>query len=111
MDRNHTNPPIHTDDWNWLSVQTLNLEYAGSSPAPCTKCEANMKYYQCELSQDTGRMTSWIESRGAKSGATIEIFGAGNWVVDKVHPFALEASELHDKQKRDRNCLPSINQS
>jgi hypothetical protein len=67
-----------------------------------------MKFYQCELSRGTERMTCWITERGAKEGAKVEILGAGFWDVDKVYDPGVQASELHDKQKRDRDCLPSI---
>lgn len=67
-----------------------------------------MKFYQCKLSQGTGRMTSWIAERGAKKNAKVEMIGYGFWNIDKVYVPGIEASELHEKQKRDRDCLPSI---
>lgn len=67
-----------------------------------------MKFYQCNLSRGTERMTCWIAERGAKETAKVEIIGAGFWNVDKVYVPGVEASELHEKQKRNRDCLSSI---
>lgn len=63
---------------------------------------------QCELSRGTERAVLWIENRGAKQGATVELIGEGEWHVDKVYGFDLPAEALRAKQRMDRGALPSI---
>ena len=68
-----------------------------------------MRYFQCDLSQGNTRTTGWIEERGAKQGASVEIPSLGGfWRVDTVYGQPFEASALRDKQARDRNCLSSL---
>ena len=68
-----------------------------------------MRYFQCRLSQGTRRTIGWIEERGAKLGASVELPDLGGfWHVTKVSAFGIEAKALREKQSRDRNCLPSL---
>ena len=62
-------------------------------------------YYQCSLSQGDVHLVSWIEARGAKPGARVEIpeFG-GLWRVDDVFTPGLPKKALIAKQNNDRNC-------
>lgn len=70
------------------------------------------KMYQCELSEvgGTGRTVGWIEERGAKVGAHVEMkeFGGAFWQVDKVNEPAIDSKVLAEKQAMDRRSLPSI---
>lgn len=74
--------------------------------------EHAMRYYQCRLSEvgGTGRTVGWIEERGAKVNALVELkeFGGALYRVDDVFRPGLEASVLAEKQARDRNSLPSL---
>lgn len=67
-------------------------------------------FFQCRMRQDTAETVGWIEERGAKVGASVELLtGDGKfWTVTHVYTPGLEASALRDKQARDRNALPSI---
>lgn len=63
---------------------------------------------QCELSRGTERVVLWIDERGAKPGATVELIGEGEWKVEKAYAFDLPADVLREKQRLDRGSLPSI---
>lgn len=67
-------------------------------------------YYQCRLSRGSERMVSWIEERGAVKDAKIELLahGAELWNVDEVYGGPLTASQLNEKQRKDRGSLPSL---
>lgn len=68
-----------------------------------------MKYFQCDLEKGTGRTTAWIEARGAKVGASVELKDLNEfWVVKQVYSFGIEYEDLKAKQERDRNSLPSL---
>lgn len=66
-------------------------------------------YRQCELRQGSQVTMGWIEDRGARLQARVEMPDLGGfWRVAKVYNTYLTAAELREKQKRDRNCLPSV---
>jgi hypothetical protein len=68
-------------------------------------------YYQCELSQGTGRTRGYIEERGAKVGAMVEIKDAGFdglWRVDAVSSTGISEEKMRADQKMNRNAFASI---
>jgi len=70
-----------------------------------------MLYYQCDLSQCSARTTGYIEDRGAKLGAHVEIKEPGFdglWLVEQVADRGVDASVLREKQRMDRNAFGSI---
>lgn len=68
-----------------------------------------MRYFQCELQKDNTHTVAWIEARGAKIGASVEIKELdGFWQVKKVYVPSIEYDDLKAKQELDRNCLPSL---
>jgi len=68
-----------------------------------------MRYHQCLLTRDGLKQTAWIEERGAKQGATVEVkFDKSLWHVEHVYHPGVEAADLHKKQERDRGCFASI---
>ncbi len=71
-----------------------------------------MRHFQCRLSEvnGTGRTFGWIEERGAKVGAVVEMkeFGGALYRVVEVADFGIEAKALAEKQARDRGSLPSL---
>lgn len=73
-----------------------------------------MKYYQCRMhqliedSKSTYQLVAWIEERGAKLGARVELKGeAGLWNVDAVGA-CIDEKELRTKQASDRRSLTSV---
>lgn len=70
-----------------------------------------MMYYQCLLSLDDQFMTTWIEERGAKEGAEVELLGDGGkqfWKVKTVYRPGIESDTLTSNQKLNRGSLSSI---
>jgi hypothetical protein len=69
-----------------------------------------MKFIQCKLKQGTANQQAWIEERGAKQGASVEVPELGGfWEV--IHVFGevvLTKDKLREQQKLNRNSLPSI---
>ena len=67
-------------------------------------------YYQCRLTCPTGETVGWIEARGAKKGAQVELLTADGkfWTVAEVYKPGLTQKALQTKQANDRNSLPSI---
>lgn len=78
------------------------------------------QYYQCKLRKGDATTTVWIEARGAKVGASVELKGINYdnvetiaedgdfWDVVKVYSHPLAENILRQKQANDRNALPSI---
>jgi len=73
-----------------------------------------MKYYQCRMHQESeeiaGRyvLVAWIEEKGAKKGARVELKGEnGLWFVDAVGA-CMDEADLRGKQLADRRSLKSI---
>jgi len=67
-----------------------------------------MKYFQCKLSKGTERRIGWIEERGAKVGAHVEILDEGFWRVDEVGAHSLEKKELSTMNATKRRGFKSI---
>lgn len=72
-------------------------------------------FYQCllEREDDPGhflKQVAWIEERGAKPGAKVEVKEDGMFwdVVHVYKSFGLEEKILRDKQARDRDAFGSI---
>jgi hypothetical protein len=68
-------------------------------------------YYQCELSQGTGRTRGYIEDRGAKVGAMVEIKDNGFngiWRVDAVSETGISEEKMRADQQMNRNAFGSI---
>ncbi len=70
-------------------------------------------YMQCRMEQQRehgiAELVGWIEERGAKVGARIELKGEeGLWVVVTAGGPAVEIQKLREKQAADRASLPSI---
>jgi hypothetical protein len=68
--------------------------------------------YQCHLRQGATQTVGWIEARGAKLGARVELktegFDDGLWLVTHVCQPPFAADDLRRKQDSQRNGLPSI---
>lgn len=66
-------------------------------------------YYQCRLRRGTSVTTAWIEDRGARVGAIVELLPAKeDWeVVEVFHPGQPE-DVLRTNQRLNRNSLPSV---
>lgn len=69
-----------------------------------------MVMFQCELRRGSATTVGWIEERGAKEGAAVELYADDKqlWRVSKVHRPGMSAEALRAKQARDRGSLPSI---
>ena len=68
-------------------------------------------YFQCELSQGTGRTRGYIEERGAKQGVMVEIKDAGFhglWRVDAVADTGLSEEKMRADHAMNRNAFASI---
>lgn len=69
------------------------------------------RYHQCDMSQGTTRTRAYIEERGAVVGRLVEITEdgySGLWRVDSVGQPGIEREELRERQRLNRNSLPSI---
>jgi hypothetical protein len=66
-----------------------------------------MRFYQCRLQQARATIVGWIEARGAKLGAHVELPECGGlWRVAAVYQPPLEAEVLREKQRVDRKGMP-----
>ncbi len=67
-------------------------------------------YLQCKLSDGTSELTAWIEERGAKRGASVELHSSGErWEVLEVYAgVKLPANKLREMQDQHRGSLPSV---
>jgi hypothetical protein len=67
-------------------------------------------YYQCRFKRGESETIAWIEERGAKVGASVELKTADGerWNVIEVFAPGLDEAKLREKQQNDRNALPSI---
>lgn len=66
--------------------------------------------YQCRLRKGTLEQTAWIEKRGAKLGATVELLPSHEmWEVTAVFTSnAMLEETLREVQHLNRNSLPSV---
>src|SRR4051812_15842230 len=66
-------------------------------------------YYQCHLRRGAETTTGWIEERGARVGATVELLPArALWQVVSVHGPRLAEHMLREQQRLNRGSLPSV---
>lgn len=66
-------------------------------------------YRMCGLLQNNVHTVGWIEDRGTKVGASVEIPELGGfWEVISVGTVTKTAKEMADKQRMDRNSFKSI---
>jgi hypothetical protein len=71
-------------------------------------------YYQCRFQRGSERTVAWIEARGAKVGAQVELATLdddGPWIVEAVLGAPLAAGALKDLQRLNRKSLSSIMRS
>jgi hypothetical protein len=63
-------------------------------------------YRQCSLSRGTGRMVGYIEERGAKVGAEVEILADDKalWTVDSVADKRIPQSRLQFMQGANKHA-------
>ena len=67
-----------------------------------------MKYFQCELSQGTGRAMAYIEERAAKLGANVSVKDEGFdglWAVTSVSDKGIDETVLKKMQQDSRNYI------
>ena len=68
-----------------------------------------MLYFQCRLQQGNAHIVGWIEQRGAKPGALVEIPELGGaWRVVTVCDKPMPDTWLREKQRLDRKGMPDI---
>ena len=68
-----------------------------------------MRHFQCRLQQNNATTVGWIEERGAKCGALVEIPELGGfWRVVSICSQPAEADWLRQKQRLDRKGMPDI---
>lgn len=67
------------------------------------------QFHQCRLRRGDSETTGWIEDRGARVGARVELKPSGElWEVTAVFHPGLPESVLRDNQRLNRGSLPSI---
>lgn len=68
------------------------------------------QFFQCRLQRGNQTTTAWIEARGAKPGATVELLPSHEkWkviTVFRTHP--LPEDVLKEHQAMNRHSLPSV---
>lgn len=91
-------------------MQQHNLPMGARLNYRAAKGSQMTMFFQCRMRHGADETIGWIEERGAKVGASVELLtGDGKfWDVTHVYTPGLEASALRDKQARDRNALPSL---
>lgn len=68
-----------------------------------------VNYRQCGLAQDRSRVIGWIEERGAKLGARVEIDELGGfWEVVGVGSTVKTKAEVHDQESRARQPFTAL---
>lgn len=67
-------------------------------------------WFQCRFRKAGEETVAWIEERGAKVGALVELKTADGekWEVAEVYLPGLDGAALRAKHANDRNALPSI---
>jgi len=67
---------------------------------------------QCKLTNQNSEMIVWIDQKGAKIGASVELKGFEDdrkfWKVEEVYDPAIDSETLAEKQRMNRNSLSSI---
>lgn len=68
-----------------------------------------VNYRQCGLTQNGSRVVGWIEERGAKLGARVEIEELGGlWEVFGVGEFVRTKAEVHETENRSRGSFTAL---
>lgn len=67
-----------------------------------------MMYRQCKLTLDNANTVGWIEERGAKLGARVEMEDGNFWTVEEVSDHSISRETLREKQRMDRGSLLSV---
>ena len=63
-------------------------------------------YMQVGLAQENQRTIGWIEARGAKVGARVELLdGTGFWTVTGVGTTELSKDEMREREARSRQTF------
>jgi hypothetical protein len=74
----------------------------------------SMRFYQCRFRRGAERTVAWIEERGAKVGAWVDLESLDEgepWEVEAVFDAPLEDRSLKDLQRLNRKSLSSIMKS
>lgn len=67
------------------------------------------RYRLCGLAQENARTQGWIEDRGAKIGARVEIEELGGfWEVTGVGDTVLSKAEVKEKESRGRGSFTAL---
>ena len=67
------------------------------------------QYFQCRLRRGDSETVGWIEARGAKVGASVELLPAREmWEVVEVFDHGIPREMLKEQQRLHRNSLPSV---
>ena len=67
------------------------------------------QYFQCRLQRGDSETVGWIEARGTKVGATVELLPSREmWQVVEVYGHGLPEDVLKEHQRLNRHSLPSI---
>ena len=67
------------------------------------------EYLQCRLTNGTMYTHGWIEKRGAKVGAKVDVLDLdGLWEVLDVGSYSMTSEELSEKERARRNGSKSI---
>jgi hypothetical protein len=70
-----------------------------------------MRYFQCRFRRGSERTVAWIDERGAKVGARVQLTSLDDgsaWDVETVGKPGLESAALTDLQRLNRKSLSSI---
>ncbi|MBX3429441.1 MAG: hypothetical protein KF779_07655 [Hyphomonadaceae bacterium] len=70
-----------------------------------------MRVYQCRFRRGAERTVAWIEARGAKVGALVNLETLdkeGPWEVEAVFDVPLQDRALKEMQRLNRNSLSSL---
>jgi hypothetical protein len=70
-----------------------------------------MRYFQCRFRRGSERTVAWIEERGAKVGARVQLTSLDDgaaWDVETVGKPGLESAALSELQRLNRKSLSSI---
>ncbi len=76
--------------------------------------EMSVQFYQCRFRRGSECTIAWIEARGAKVGAWVELETldkCGPWEVEAVFDAPLQDRALKDLERQNRNWLSSIMQN
>jgi hypothetical protein len=70
--------------------------------------ENDVLYHQCRFRRGSERTVAWIEARGAKLGAQVELTSLDNdgpWIVESVGKPGLANTALETLQRLNRKSL------